>query len=101
MYDRANFPHKTGTSPIVSEFSQLWDYVTRWQQTFRSYDRDNSGFIDKNELATALGMMGYRLQPATMDLFVKKFDRQHRGRLKVWPMLLHARRCSGELFDCG
>jgi len=63
------------------EFSQLWDYVTRWQQTFRSYDRDNSGFIDKNELATALGMMGYRLQPATVDLFVKKFDRQHRGTI--------------------
>jgi len=63
------------------EFSQLWDYVTKWQQTFRSYDRDNSGFIDKGELATALGMMGYRLQPATVDLFVVKYDRGHRGTI--------------------
>jgi len=61
------------------EFTQLWDYVTRWQQTFRSYDRDNSGSIDKNELGTTLTTMGYNLRPDTVDLFVRKFDRQHRG----------------------
>ena len=40
------------------EFSSLWKYVTDWQNCFRSYDRDNSGSIDKNELKTALTSFG-------------------------------------------
>lgn len=32
------------------EFGNLWKYITDWQKTFRTYDRDNSGSIDKNEL---------------------------------------------------
>ena len=40
------------------EFQQLWKYVTDWQTTFRSYDRDNSGSIDRNELKTAITNFG-------------------------------------------
>ncbi|KFD60584.1 hypothetical protein M514_27217 [Trichuris suis] len=36
------------------EFYALWKYITDWTSTFRNFDRDNSGSIDKNELANAL-----------------------------------------------
>ena len=35
-----------------------WKYITDWQNIFRTYDRDNSGFIDKNELKQALTGFG-------------------------------------------
>lgn len=40
------------------EFGALWKYVTDWQTCFRSYDRDGSGGIDKNELKQALTSFG-------------------------------------------
>lgn len=36
------------------DFGAIWKYVTDWQACFRSFDRDNSGNIDANELKTAL-----------------------------------------------
>lgn len=47
MFDRDH----TGTINF-QEFGSLWKYVQDWQTTFKSYDRDNSGSIDKNELKT-------------------------------------------------
>ena len=49
MFDR----DRTGTINF-NEFGALWKYVQDWQTTFKSYDRDNSGSIDKNELKTGL-----------------------------------------------
>jgi Ca2+-binding EF-hand superfamily protein len=37
-----------------NEFAGLWQYVCDWQDTFRSFDLDNSGTIDKNELKAGL-----------------------------------------------
>ena len=53
MFDR----DQTGNINF-QEFQALWKYVTDWQNTFRTYDRDNSGSIDKNELKTALTSFG-------------------------------------------
>jgi Ca2+-binding EF-hand superfamily protein len=53
MFDR----DRSGTINF-QEFSQLWKFVTDWQNCFRTYDRDNSGTIDKNELKTALTGFG-------------------------------------------
>ena len=47
MFDR----DRSGTINF-QEFGALWKYVQDWQTTFRSYDRDNSGAIDKMELKT-------------------------------------------------
>lgn len=43
------------------EFGSLWKYVQDWQTTFKSYDRDNSGSIDKNELKTGKELAKYVL----------------------------------------
>ena len=49
MFDRDG----NGTISL-HEFSALWKYITDWQHTFRSYDKDNSGSIDKRELQTGI-----------------------------------------------
>ena len=53
MFDR----DRNGTINF-QEFGSLWKYVTDWQNTFKSFDRDNSGSIDKNELQQALTSFG-------------------------------------------
>lgn len=74
MFDR----DRNGTISF-QEFGALWKYVQDWQTTFKSYDRDNSGSIDKNELKSALTSFGYRLSDKFYDLLVRKFDRSGRG----------------------
>ena len=46
MFDK----DKSGTIDI-NEFQQLYNYVNQWLETFRSYDRDQSGHIEEQELA--------------------------------------------------
>ena len=53
MFDR----DQTGNINF-QEFGALWKYITDWQTTFRSYDRDNSGSIDQKELQTAITSFG-------------------------------------------
>ncbi|GAB1603578.1 cell death 6-like isoform X1 [Argonauta hians] len=74
MFDRDN----SGTINF-QEFSQLWKYVTDWQNTFRTFDTDGSGSIDRNELKQALQTFGYRLSDPFYGMLVKRFDRQGRG----------------------
>ncbi|XP_076640775.1 apoptosis-linked gene-2 isoform X1 [Halictus rubicundus] len=57
------------------EFGALWKYVTDWQNCFRSFDRDNSGTIDRNELKTALISFGYQLSDRVIDTIIRKYDR--------------------------
>ncbi|XP_014209511.1 programmed cell death protein 6 [Copidosoma floridanum] len=63
------------------KFGALWKYVTEWQQCFRSFDRDNSGSIDQNELKSALISFGYRLSDPMINTLMRKFDRMGRGNI--------------------
>ncbi|XP_053208872.1 programmed cell death protein 6-like [Panonychus citri] len=63
------------------EFTALWDYVTRWLNCFKSFDRDNSGNIDRNELKQALTTFGYRLSDNFYTIIVRKFDRKSSGSI--------------------
>lgn len=76
MFDREN---KRGIN--FTEFAGVWKYITDWQGVFRTYDRDGSGAIDKNELKQALTGFGYRLSDQFYDILIRKFDRQ--GRTQV------------------
>uniref|UniRef100_A0A673T3B9 Programmed cell death 6 n=1 Tax=Suricata suricatta TaxID=37032 RepID=A0A673T3B9_SURSU len=78
MFDREN---KAGVN--FSEFTGVWKYITDWQNVFRTYDRDNSGMIDKNELKQALSGFGYRLSDQFHDILIRKFDRQGQGTLRL------------------
>ncbi|KOB72578.1 Apoptosis-linked protein 2 [Operophtera brumata] len=63
------------------DFGALWKYVSDWQNCFRSFDRDNSGNIDKEELKNALTAFGYRLSDEIVNVMVQKFDRFGRGTI--------------------
>ncbi|XP_063981355.1 programmed cell death protein 6 isoform X2 [Diachasmimorpha longicaudata] len=63
------------------EFGALWKYVTDWQNCFRSFDRDNSGNIDREELKIALTNFGYRLSENLIDTLIRKYDRLGRGTI--------------------
>ncbi|EDV98553.1 GH22343 [Drosophila grimshawi] len=76
MFDREN----RGTVSF-QDFGALWKYVTDWQSCFRSFDRDNSGNIDKQELKTALTSFGYRLSDHLVEVLLRKFDRFGRGTI--------------------
>ncbi|KAL7373748.1 hypothetical protein ABVT39_013879 [Epinephelus coioides] len=76
MFDREN---KGGVN--FNEFAGVWKYITDWQNIFRTYDRDNSGFIDKNELKQALTGFGYRLSDQFYCTLIEKFDRQRKGQV--------------------
>uniref|UniRef100_A0A9J7YED2 Programmed cell death 6 n=1 Tax=Cyprinus carpio carpio TaxID=630221 RepID=A0A9J7YED2_CYPCA len=76
MFDREN---KGGVT--FNEFAGVWKYITDWQNIFRTYDRDNSGLIDKNELKQALTGFGYRLSDQFYNTLIEKFDRQKRSQV--------------------
>uniref|UniRef100_A0A665V755 EF-hand domain-containing protein n=1 Tax=Echeneis naucrates TaxID=173247 RepID=A0A665V755_ECHNA len=76
MFDREN---KGGVN--FNEFAGVWKYITDWQNIFRTYDRDNSGFIDRNELKQALTGFGYRLSDQFYSTLIEKFDRQRKGQV--------------------
>ncbi|XP_003701446.1 apoptosis-linked gene-2 isoform X3 [Megachile rotundata] len=63
------------------EFGALWKYVTDWQNCFRSFDRDNSGNIDRDELKTALTNFGYRLSDQIINTLIRKYDRAGHGTI--------------------
>uniref|UniRef100_A0A0B7BBH3 EF-hand domain-containing protein n=1 Tax=Arion vulgaris TaxID=1028688 RepID=A0A0B7BBH3_9EUPU len=76
MFDRDN----SGTVNF-QEFISLWKYVTDSQNCFRQYDRDNSGFIDKNELRVALTNFGYNLSERFYDVLIRKYDRHNKNMI--------------------
>ncbi|XP_072365943.1 programmed cell death protein 6 [Scyliorhinus torazame] len=76
MFDRNN---RGGVD--FNEFMGLWKYINDWQNIFRTYDRDNSNFIDKNELKQALSGFGYRMSDQFYSILLSKFDRQGRGQV--------------------
>ncbi len=76
MFDRQN-----RGAINFEDFGALWKYVTDWQACFRSFDRDNSGNIDLNELKTALTNFGYRLSDNLIATMFRKFDRFGNGRI--------------------
>ncbi|KAL0276938.1 UNVERIFIED_CONTAM: hypothetical protein PYX00_004396 [Menopon gallinae] len=77
MFDK----HNNGTIGF-EEFGALWKYVTDWQNCFRSFDRDNSGTIEKGEFQTALQSFGYRLSDHIVDLLIGRFDRSRLGAIR-------------------
>lgn len=74
MFDKTN----KGTISF-DDFGALWKYITDWQNCFRSFDKDNSGNIDRNELRAALQTFGYNLNDSTVTTMLQKFDRLGKG----------------------
>ncbi|CAO3573562.1 unnamed protein product [Mortierella alpina] len=74
MFDRDN----DGTISF-NEFIGLWNYIEKWKAAFQTFDLDQSGTIDANELQKALRGFGYNLSEAIINLIVTKYDVRGRG----------------------
>jgi hypothetical protein len=61
----------------------VWKYITAWQNVFCTYDKDNSGMINKNELKQALWGFGYWLSDQFHDILIWKFDSQGQGQMHL------------------
>lgn len=60
------FDHGSGSIDI-NGFAQLYNYVNQWLGAFRSYDKNQSGYIDNQEFMQALQAMGYRFSQQFID----------------------------------
>lgn len=78
MFDK----EKNGTIDLY-EFQALYNYINAWLGVFRSFDHDNSGSIQENELSAALTRMGYRLSPEFISFLIKKSDPKGHSSITV------------------
>lgn len=54
-------------------FQHLFQYINQWKVAFQSFDKDNSGAIDRREFGQTLFQMGYRLSEQTMESLINRF----------------------------
>lgn len=79
LFDR----NKQGSIDIY-EFQYLYTFINQWVNLFNTYDKDKSGYIEKDELMAALNQMGYRISQDFVNIFIahnNKYDEQRRLNL--------------------
>eukprot|EP01100_Stratorugosa_tubuloviscum_P013450 TRINITY_DN672_c0_g1_i2.p2 TRINITY_DN672_c0_g1~~TRINITY_DN672_c0_g1_i2.p2 ORF type:complete len:222 (+),score=91.49 TRINITY_DN672_c0_g1_i2:71-736(+) len=57
-----------------NEYVNLHYFIQSLQFAFVSGDKDGSGFLDFNEIGTALSATGFNLSPETFKLFYQKYS---------------------------
>lgn len=72
----------SGTIDIY-EFEKLYNYINQWLAVFKTYDRDQSGYIDEPELTQALTQMGFRFSPEFINFLIKKSDPSTKKSISV------------------
>jgi len=77
MFDR----DRNGTIDF-NEFFSLWEFVTMWGNTFRQYDLDSSGAIDRRELSIAIKSFGYNISDRIITILMRRFDRTGTGEVR-------------------
>ncbi|XP_026758159.2 peflin isoform X1 [Galleria mellonella] len=77
MFDK----DRTGTIN-VEEFDKLYTYVNQWLTVFKTYDVDQSGHIEEQELSKAMSQMGFRFTPEFINFLIKRSDPKD-GRVSV------------------
>ncbi|XP_071523093.1 uncharacterized protein [Panulirus ornatus] len=64
----------------LQEFLQLWTDIRVWKNSFRLYDKDNSGHLCSFELRQALNSAGYRLNNHICNALMLRYGDQE-GRI--------------------
>ncbi|XP_066301328.1 sorcin-like isoform X2 [Branchiostoma lanceolatum] len=70
MLDR-DFSGKMG----FNEFKELWAALNGWRSIYMQYDADRSGFINYQELGNCVRGMGYNLNPQTLNVLIKRYNK--------------------------
>ncbi|XP_060800408.1 peflin isoform X2 [Amyelois transitella] len=77
MFDK----DRSGTINL-DEFDKLYTYINQWLAVFKTYDVDQSGHIDEQELSKALSQMGFRFTPDFINFLSKRSDPRD-GKISV------------------
>lgn len=75
------FDHTRTGSIGFDDFVALWNYINDWLRTFQDFDKDRSGFIDRNELRDSLTSFGYRLSEQALNTLFTKYDKDRKGSI--------------------
>ena len=57
------------------EFAAMNQFVNKMSAQFMAADRDRSGKLNVNEIATALTSEGLQMPPQTIEKIIRKYDR--------------------------
>lgn len=68
------FGKKNSSTMNINECSELLHYINQWKITFQRFDKDESGYIEYNELMLAFQHMGYRFSPTFVQNLLSKYD---------------------------
>lgn len=72
----------------VDEFQHLYKFVNQWLQTFRSFDRDQSGVIEEEEVTQSFQQMGYRFSNDFIKFLISKADKVEKKKISVDQFIL-------------
>ncbi|XP_031414328.1 sorcin isoform X2 [Clupea harengus] len=61
-----------------NEFKELFTSLNGWKQNFMMFDQDRSGTVEPHEMSQAIGSMGYRVSPATLNGVIKRYSKAGR-----------------------
>lgn len=61
----------------LDEFKNLWTDIMTWKNTFKMYDRDQSGTLSTMELRAALHAAGYRLNYHVLNALVLRYGNRY------------------------
>ncbi|CAD7077675.1 unnamed protein product [Hermetia illucens] len=77
------FDHDASGTIDITEFEKLYGYINQWLAVFKTYDRDQSGHIEEQELSQAFTQMGFRFSPQFVEFLVKKCDPGNKKQISV------------------
>lgn len=72
----------------VDEFQHLYKFVNQWLQTFKSFDKDQSGVIEEEEVSQAFQQMGYRFSNEFIKFLIGRADKVAKKRISVDQFIL-------------
>ncbi|KAK6617773.1 hypothetical protein RUM43_014001 [Polyplax serrata] len=72
----------------VEEFQHLYKFVNQWLQTFRSFDKDQSGSIEEEEVTQAFQQMGYRFSNEFIKFLIARADKIEKKKVSVDQFIL-------------
>jgi Ca2+-binding EF-hand superfamily protein len=63
------------------EYASLHQFLVSMQNAFNTADKTRRGFLDTNEVQTAIQMAGFQLSPTAVQHATRRFDTMKRGML--------------------
>ncbi|KAJ1142551.1 hypothetical protein NDU88_008865 [Pleurodeles waltl] len=63
-----------GTGKLgFDQFKYLWNNIKKWQCVFKSFDRNQEGFIRSSEIPAALQAAGFQLNEQLQNMLVRRY----------------------------